>query len=474
MSLRVTPYQSQKFIKTIIVGDKNIKKEVEEIVKKHLPSMDVKTDSLAKKDVKELIFGRDYRVTLLDNTQLIPYSIKNPQLEFQFQALLASFSPKFNVVNYRSNGYGVGFFIENTSKALEYAKLCNLPNMQAKSCIEGGNCSLFLNLENQPSAIVGKHSLLLSFIALEEQGYFDENQDKIKQLIAEIPSPSDISLKMARNLSLYSQQLPLEIELMEINEKIKRTKDIEEQNKLSLQKKSNGDKFAQQWKNRTEFNKLLAEDIRREDREKFYSAAIELEAKFQLTEALIAEELKIPKNRIAFVPQRRLHIDMELFYASQGIVFIHDETSAMQLLTARKHPNRRMQTTCENYYKQAEKEEKIFKEHREELVNALINIQVKPVRVAGVFGASGEHNLNFMNGLVIDHLNQSPLFITNGSKNQNFLMDSFEEIIQKHLPKFNISFLAQGSDLMEKILTENKGGIHCLTWETNEPKDKLL
>lgn len=52
----------------------------------------------------------------------------------------------------------------------------------------------------------------------------------------------------------------------------------------------------------------------------------------KFTKARMAEELEIPLENIAFVPQRDFHIDMEMFITPEGVVVIHDEQKAVEFL----------------------------------------------------------------------------------------------------------------------------------------------
>lgn len=109
-------------------------------------------------------FLRDSRVTLFGGKHVIPYAIKNPLLAEMVRAMI---SPSLD------NFAGKGFRECNVDQAMITSIDFNIPFSQGKSCIEGGNCFLFMS-KGTRKAIVGEISVYLSMFALEEQGYFKQ------------------------------------------------------------------------------------------------------------------------------------------------------------------------------------------------------------------------------------------------------------------------------------------------------------
>lgn len=405
---------------TFMVGNLSIAQQFSQLILRNGSTVLVETDPLAERDV-DLIFGRDLRLIGLNNVHLLPYPIKDPLLEGHFKALLPSSANSF-VGNTIRTGFGEGFANENANAALSYAKKHNIPHRQMLSSIEGGNGYVFFDSHDQPKAIIGIHSLVLTVIGLEEQDYFVRNQDILKKLSASIEAPSDDAVRAARNMSLYAAKRDFDSRFAAFREQRQKMSSIES-GKLHT---SLMEELKKTWGNETAYRQLLTAPIREEDKVQYFNQACVWEAKVTLAGQVIADDLQVPVENIAFVPQTHFHIDMEMFVAPNGVDVYVDKASSQLSVTYN-----------------------------------LEKIGCNVVSLPGVHKVSNE-SINFMNGVFVS-TSSGPLFVTNGVRRKHDqLRRLFQETLLNTNPSFKIAFL---DETMQEILTNNYGGIHCLTWE---------
>ncbi len=119
-------------------------------------------------------FIRDSGVTLFDGMRLIPYTIHEigkilpilQKIAFDYVDSFYAIEGDLAMV------CGKGFNQEETDFAMIMGLKYDTSFKRARTCIEGGNCFLFMS-NNQRYALVGNFSFYLSWIALQEQGYFE-------------------------------------------------------------------------------------------------------------------------------------------------------------------------------------------------------------------------------------------------------------------------------------------------------------
>jgi hypothetical protein len=415
-----------------MVGNLKIAQQFSQLILRNGSTVLVEKDPLAERDI-DLVFGRDSRVIGLNNVHLLPYPIKDPLLEGHFKALLPSSANSF-VENTIRKGFGEGFANENAKAALSYAKKHHLPHRQMLSSIEGGNAYVFFDSHDRPKAIVGIHSLVLTVIGLEEQGYFVRNQDVLNKLSASIESPSDDAVRAARNMSLYAAKSDFDSRLATLREQRQQmsfTEFVKLQTSLM-------DELKKTWGNETAYRQLLTAPIREEDRIKYFKQACVWEVKVTLAGQAIADDLHVPVENIAFVAQTHFHIDMEMFVAPNGDEVYVDKTTSQISVT-----------------------------------RGLEKIGCRVIFLPGVHEVSNE-SINFMNGVFVE-TSSGPLFVTNGVRRRHDRLPRlFQETLLSTNPRFKVDFL---DETMQEILTNNRGGIHCLTWEKphySKPLDIIL
>jgi len=406
-------------------------------------------DSLVLKNIKEVCFGKDYRLCLLDGSHLLPYSIQEPLLEDYFKALISLSSSHF--VDSAHTGYGSGFYLENHLFALSQAKEKNISYQIAETCIEGGNCHLFIS-EQGPSAAIGVHSLVLSYIALEEQGYFEKNKELLQNMRKQIVHPSEEFLRIARNLSLF-QEVVTQVDPFE------QRKNYSKESIYPAFIKAIQAKYS----NLTEFRRQFISSLKEEDRKKYVLSAIELETKWKITKEKISQEIKVPLDQIAFINQYHFHIDLECMILPDGWGLIHDEEQAISFLFNLPDETYENEKTIDAYLKAAKERKLHFEQHQKQTCLELERIGCKCILIPAVFEAKGEETLNFLNGLFF-YLEDKTIFITNGINPRfNLYKEHFEKVLKDHQTTFEVYFIPH--NMIQKVLSERFGGLSCLTWQ---------
>jgi hypothetical protein len=401
----------------------------------------------------ELLFGRDWRVTLFDGSQLIPTNcLTELDSGYPYFALLP-LSCKHIFANRVASGKGHGGSEAAQRMAIETASKAGIPFTMGRSSVEGGNCLLFHARDGSPRALVGVASVALTLLALEKQGYFEENSAELEAKKASISDVEEDFLRMSRNRAFLREFLPAYEEYLKLQHQ-KRAKEASDAYE-SLRVRFGGITGAKA--------KLL-EPVAAADRESFRAEGTEIKAKWEMAKDLIARELKIPRECVAFIPQTRYHIDFEIFTNDEGQVFIHDESMAKAALDAYS-PTRR-ETELFDGYKQSSNERiadaAIVKD---ETARAVAAIGCEPVFVPGCYeDKRNTQTLNFMNGLFFKDGTDS-LFVT-GLSGNDYLDECFTKPVCRHTAMKIISIDPR---LMAKVLNSSHAGLHCYSWEHIKP-----
>ena len=434
-------------------------------------------------------FVRDSHVTLFGGGHLIPYPIDNPLHSGLLRAMLPQSADHLlvNEVSGKISTEGMmgdGFKKLNVDQAMITAYDYNIAFRHGMTCIEGGNCYLLISKE-QRKAIIGEVSLYLSMIALEDQGYFDEvhceSQDE----------PSSDAYRMARNLTLYfNERRPLDEKIHEEYVQMQST----EGNPASVAyskdvfsshiERSDLEKFGGE----IGYRRLLMAPVSEEDKVQYVNEAHRIEVKLALTKACMAAELEVPLENIAFLPQSKFHIDMEMFVTPQGEVVIHDDQKAVEFLNEIQltHILDGDETELFNQYWYTAQEHVAsisnMQKMRAEILQKLdIDFRFFP----GVFESSAfESALNYCNGIFAksrsDRIVPMPkdnilsdvyssknnfTFITTGPsfKAEEVFHHRFTDMFKQSFPEFSLQTIPGVSNFISKY----DGGIHCLTFENS-------
>lgn len=422
-------------------------------------------DDRSAADLRQLEFPRDQAITRLDGSQLIPYSFtKTPsELSWICLALLPPSSNHF-ITSLRS-AYSTGFEGGNTAYSVSFSEQHQLPYERASSCIEGGNCFLFMANE-EPCAIVGCHSQVLSLLALEEQGYFVKNEEAVQKTADQV-APSDWAVRMARNWQYHQEREPVE-SLKRMRQSLfgqyLAAQDLVLKGELQTQMaaldlKLKPLELVKKWSTDSEFKRALQAPIQEEERMKYHSEAKLFEAKLQLTKTVMAKELGVSEQNLAILPQKKFHLDMEMFLGSGSVVYVQDERLALKELSEISYGSKAFKTKVEHYSTGSKAREIADHENNVQIARLLSQIGCKMVPVAGLFESDSERSrINFFNGLRL-----GSRFITNQAP-QGFecLQEAFEAAVRSTNPDLH-TFFAGGS-IIQQIL-ETGAGIHCITRE---------
>ncbi|MBS0603416.1 MAG: hypothetical protein JSS60_00090 [Verrucomicrobia bacterium] len=427
----------------VMVGDARISAIIAEaLTKLNVP---VETDPLCATIQGEYVFGRDSRVILADGTQLIPYPIQDPLLEGRFKALLPESSN--HMITSMGVGYGKGFSKENVEAAHSSAQALHIPAIQASCCIEGGNCFI-----TQSGAIVGVHSVVLSLIALEEQGCFQE--EEIQRKAREIEFPDPRFLRMARNSALYAEKRPFDEKLL-----------------CARGYSPVRDEISKRWGGETGFRSLMASPLAESAGQKYCAAAKILQAKWELTLNSMAKELGVSNDKLAIVDQNEFHIDMEMALGPDDLLFVHDANGANTLLESLTERARRAGTQAFSYYNKFHQSSikncaREFKTTQKNLPK-LTSLGLRVITLPASYSCETE-KVNFINGLFIK-TKEGSIFLTNGAcRRANVFVEEFTNSLRGY--KIQPIFF----DELQEVLTRNHGGLHCLTWTRPVSNEEAL
>ncbi len=399
-----------------------------------------------------LRWSRDARVYLPDGTHLIPafFPHQSRRNKLLFQSLLPEYLLHFYFDDLDFTGQG--FTKKFRQQAIDLAQQHRVPYKEGKTCIEGGNCHIFTASDGKPKAIIGYTSLILSFICLYNQQYFEKQKDRIMQSIpSHTESLSKDFIRIAKNLKHFICKEPYNID------------------------EYVGEKPSAIWT----------------------QLALQTREMIEITKEVISEELMIPAERIAYIFQTQFHIDMEVFVGPNDAVFIHDEAQMLALqkrVDIKKMPF--LQRTL-NFSNERLKQSQILLQENTKILKS-IDCQVIPV--PGVLTASYHAKdslslshinsfwtdprcqpfapfydseteilkkpefpcmLNFMNGIFL----KPNLFITTSAPDHpitSFFQNMFQQKVKEACPELNLLFIKES---LPKILICNQGALRCLTSE---------
>ncbi len=405
----------------LMVGSTSTATSLQRLFTDHVIPLDVQTDSTTR-------FGRDSRVCLLDKSHLLPFPVfMGTYQKVKFDSMLPVEESHF-LDESQGAGYGLGFSEKNLEEAHNYAKVNNIKYRWAETCIEGGNCRIFIGKDGKPKAFLGVHSLILSYLALEQQGYFRKNEDRVERLAHRIDFPKDDSYRIARNLLL--------------------ARECNDTRKPFPSKR-----------------KLLSKPAKPEA---YYQQALDLEAKLRLTKIKIAEELIIPEDQIAFLIQENFHIDLDVFAGPDDVGFVHDEEMAISFLRERLTKGiERERPLLESYLTNAHYKLDRSLLRREKNQKAIESIGCRVVRISGdFFDADSKRRINFMNGVLLNDRDKSK-FLTNGASSTALslaIKSQFVETTEEESPNLAVLFVDDQNTRLPRSLGEAEGGLNCLTW----------
>lgn len=360
---------------------------------------------------REVLFLQDTQVVLPNGTLLIPYSFDTPDIEYQFRSLLPLSSQSF-ILGVRQ-GFGEGFKKDQRERALKNAQENSVHYRQGMTCIEGGNCRLTTNNKNERVAIVGTHSIVLTVLALEEQGYFKGNESYEKRMEEAQPSLEDY--RLAKNYE-YAQKVTA------LNNNVARGKATRVD-------------FNKAFQSPTHIRRFFIEEPQSVS-EEHQSLATSLHVKFEMARELMARELEVEERNLAIVEQRAFHIDMEMFtHESHVYLDTPKKPQPSSPYVPKPHPD-------ENEFLKSDLNQK--------------TLESTGLAVHLVPGTDATHDINFMNGFVLP-TKTGPILITNGvHPKHRASLEAFEAAIASELSVRDLG------PLMQEILMHTKGGLNCI------------
>ncbi len=410
---------------TIMVGDDRIADLFFEAMQQYNSILFVERDPLVNDEDGSSMFGRDWGVIGLNHTYLLPGPLlPTDMLDYEFRTYLPSHS---SFVNGPRCGYGRGFYPKYVSNALSYMKENHLPYTEMRSTIEGGNCYVFFGPNGEPRAVVGENSVALTLLGLERQlDFAEETREILQRLLETIETPSDEAIRKARNISLFTR-LKAWVECRDYLETNRATLPPLEIARFEAYLRDECNTLV------SPYYELLAAPLTEEEKIQCHEEGRIWEAKMQLALNVIAEDLGVPLKNLAIVPQTDFHIDMEMFIAPNGENVYLDERAV------RNNPM---------------------------IIEELEKIGCRVFVVPGVHQV-GRESVNFMNGIFVP-TPKGPLFVTNGTgedEESQGLRGRFIQRVEDSFEGSNFKFRVHFLDETQEILTEQDGGIHCLTRE---------
>ena len=420
---------------------------------------------------RKVVFGRDLRICRLDGSLLIPYGFTNersPSFERWYRAMLPATSS--DIITGSRTGFGKGIVRKKVEKTVKLAAEQKIPFIRGKSAIEGGNCFLFQRADGSTKGVVGVHSLVLTLMALEEQGYFEVPEVKLQlsEMQSGYEAPSEECLRIARNLSYYARyhglQDALELVEAELRPLARETSDRVKELK---EKKAALNKELSVFEGETGYRRKLLSPLSASEEASldFKQKGIELEAKLSLARQVMAEELNIAAKDLAIVPQVKFHIDMEMFASpDRKTLFVHDESLVQNILNA----NPRKSLSEQRYLKASQERLKAFGAIYEKTVSILKQQGFDVKRLPGIFEADGENAVYFMNGFFVP-CHDGEHFFTNGAMQFPWFDGGFKEAFFAQMPNSKVYFI--NGELIDQMMTQCNAGVHCVTWDGGKPQD---
>jgi hypothetical protein len=425
--------------KIAIVGDGNVADSLSHLFRENAIPLGVIYDAPS---VTSSRFGRDTKVGLLDGTQLIPSELIMSEYRTEVaRSMIPGAMAHFMDESESLSGKGFVPAYRKTTKVK--AEKNRKKWKSAKSCIEGGNCHLFIGSDGKPKAVIGHLSLILSYLALDQQGYFEEREEQISQAAKHNLQLSDPELcRITRNFQLALNSSAIAAE--EDTQEFETPTDLPQPYPTT--------------------DELLSPAIGLEHQQK----AAELRLRLQLVQEKIAAELNLPQDAIAYLWQTDFHIDKEIFPATENVVYMHSDQLAIDLIKKwLPQATEKDRKILESYYANAVERDKKSKKMIEYNAKQVQSIGCRLIPIAGIFEGEreGDH-LNFMNGLFFND-RERPFFITNGCMNTPLteaIKRSFLETIQHHTPQLKVLFANDGTSVLSDYLWESNAGLRCLTY----------
>lgn len=437
---------------TYFIGVAHLVKVMNDIVKTSTLAgrVSILLDPICEKE-GHVTFGRDWRVALLDGTHLIPYSLNEDDVWLPYKSLLPP-QNKSIILDGISAGTGLGVEKKFHDVTVALSREQHIPVVEGRSCIEGGNCLLFTTKDGKPRALVGITSIALTLVALEKQGYFEEHKERLETKKASFTHVEKEYYRSAKNRNLAKEFMPYYMAVTAA----KKARDTVAQAKIYVEMK---EKFGGISGVTAEFLKDIEEDV---EYLHYYLDALDIKAKWEMAQELIASELRIPLENIAFLPQLKYHIDFHVFANHEGQVFIHDESLAKAALYRCTATTKEEAELIEKYKETSAKKMKDALEWKDAVVKAIGAIGCEVVLVPGVFEDSeGVHPLNFMNALILQEGSDSVLITA--SSTLSSLNETFLSAISTRATALKVAGL--DPRIMEDLLKSCTAGLHCISWE---------
>lgn len=383
-------------------------------------------------------WARDNRVIRHDDTHLVPYPLELSNLqEYLYLFCLINHIPNPEGF-YELEPFGRGpQFID---EAHQYANRLAHSIYFSKCLLEGGNVILFTDKEGNQKAIIGTHSIALSLIALEKENGFEEFED-----LGESPVNESFLIK-ARNIDLLEKRV---------------SQDLDEK----------------------QFIERISEPLTEKERKDLHliQAAKTLEMKWFITQQIIADELNIPVENIAFIDQENFHIDMDTLVV-EDTVFVYDGIETIKVLaTLLAMPIYKDNPTLLEYQKFARQSDQLYFSLNNKNRLEFEKIGLKMIPVAGRFETKEpsfpDHpTLNFLNGLLLPTQKPKEKIYAIAPSPYPELFESFIEVIHRSIPAgiiirpLSIQLIQRSAkggtstkDPIGEMLTNYSGGLRCMT-----------
>ncbi len=240
--------------------------------------------------------------------------------------------------------------------------------INTRSYIEGGNLLGGTTSDGEAFALIGRDSLVLSAFHLDAQGAFS------------------------------SRAVDAKVREMERSGRLTQ-RDVE----VTAQKLALADR-ATSWWAPTSVNAS------------HYREAAPFLAKLELTKDIIANDIDLPVDRVAFVTQPEFHIDMHMRPLAPGEILVQHPAACMQLIEeALADP--RLQSWESNelraMYQTAAEEQRVMGHVYDQIIREVEDAGLLAIPAPGVF--SGYRLANFMNAVPGTTQNDQTYFLTNAS-----------------------------------------------------------
>lgn len=388
-------------------------------------------------------FYRDSMVNLLEGNHLVPSPITDPFFNEYLLAILPATANHFNIHAGRLSSLhylGQGFDDINRIQAKVIAYELGFSFESGITCIEGGNCFVFLS-QGIRKAIVGEISLYLSLISIEENKGF-------KDLKPDEQTPSENAFRIARNLELYNRsQRPFD-------EMISKVEDPE----LAKQLKKEDYEFGRLLR----YKLALVAPVSTSDKIRLEKEALMWEAKIKFTRAQMAKELKVEESNLLVVPQIYYHLDWELCVMPSGELILNDFEASytfmpfvafLRTIGGMKKHGKYLDNFGEALI--------IAKEIDTIRLRCFASHKLTVHRLPSIFKKGKRRLLNYCNALF---LNASTVVFA-GPSDINIeepIHNQFVEEFKKKFPSIKVITLPNMSTFQARM----KGGLHCLSIES--------